>query len=371
MIPIYKPFLPVKSLAYAHDALDSTWISSYGKYIQIATEKLQELFNIPYVLLLNNGTSACHLMAKALNKKVNKQPHKVLCPDNVYVAAWNSFLFDKGQFELITVKTDLDTWNISLNDLDDKLSLYPDASVLIVHNIGNIINVPELQRKYPNTLFVEDACEGLLGAYENRYTGTASFCSSISFFANKTLTAGESGMLMTSDQETYLDAKCVQGQGQSNKRFVHNELGYNFRITNIQAAILCGQLEIANQIIELKQNIFNKYRTAFSNRNDVLIQNQANNTEHANWMFGLRLLNNKDYDKANNFFTSRKIEIRPMFYPITEHKHLKNNNNILIDNCQNARLLNQQIIILPSYPELTNDEQNYIIATVEEYLKYL
>jgi perosamine synthetase len=111
MIPVYSPYLPVnsKSFQYAKDALDSTWISSHGKYINLATEKLQELLGIKHVLLVNNGTSAVHLVSRALNFKYPKI-YKLIVPNNVYVAAINGFLFDR-RFLLKPCDTDLLTWN--------------------------------------------------------------------------------------------------------------------------------------------------------------------------------------------------------------------------------------------------------------------
>lgn len=368
MIPIYKPYLPKSSLIYAHEALDSTWISSQGKYIQLATEKLQELLNIKYALPVFNGTVACHLVAKALKRKYNLD--EIIVPNNVYVAAWNAFIFD-GDWKLFSVECDENTWNYDLEALDIAITTHPKAAVLLVHNIGGIINQPELQRKYPNTIFVEDACEGLLGKYDGYYAGTKSFCSAISFFANKTLTAGESGVLLCEDEETYLYAKCIHSQGQSNKRFIHNELGYNYRITNIQAALLVGQIELVDQIVKMKKNILEKYRIAFKDREDIFIQNDGNNTQHSNWMMGVRIPNNTNFDEANLFFAARDIEIRPLFYALSEHGHIKNNKNVVVGDCKNAVLLNKQGIVLPSFPELTNEEQNYILKTVNEYIRDL
>jgi len=367
-IPVYKPFLTKNSLKYAYDAINSTWISSHGKYISIVEEKLQELLNIKYVLPVNNGTSACHLLAKCLSKKYNKS--KIIVPNNVYVAAWNAFLFDNN-YDLISVDCDLNTWNYDLEKLEKTILHNPDAAVLIVHNIGNIINVPQLKNKYPNTIFVEDNCEGFLGKYDGLYSGTASYASSISFFGNKTLTSGEGGAFLTNDEETYLFAKCIQGQGQSSKRFVHNELGYNYRMTNIQAAILCGQLEVMSDIIEMKNDIFTKYRNVFDNRDDVKIQLIENGTEHSNWMFGIRIIGNPVYEQAEVYFNAHNIEIRPMFYSINEHAHLKNNPLIKCENDTNAILLNKECFILPSYPELKNIEVKHIIKTANNYVKSL
>ena len=156
MIPIYKPYLPKYSLDYAHDALNSTWVSSRGKYVQMAQERLQELLQVPYILLVNNGTSACHLMSKALYyAHPAKGKKKIIVPNNVYVAAWNAFLFDDN-YTLIPVDANIDTWNIDLEKLDIAIKGNPDAAELIVHNIGNIINVPALQKKYPTVNFIED-----------------------------------------------------------------------------------------------------------------------------------------------------------------------------------------------------------------------
>lgn len=367
MIPVYKPYLPPNSLNQAHDALDSTWLSSQGKYIQIVQEKLQELLKVKYVLPLNNGTSACHLVAKIARE--NCSNCNVIVPNNVYIAAWNAFLFDKD-WKLIPVDIDLDTWNYNFDKLDEAIkSENEEAVILVVHNIGNIVNVPALKRKYPRCFFVEDNCEGFLGSYENRISGSASFASSISFFGNKNITSGEGGAFITNDEKSYQLAKCLYGQGQSNKRFIHDKLGYNYRMTNIQAAILCGQLDILPTIMQMKSNIFDIYRQAFSNREDIKIQSVASDTKHSNWMFGVRIIGNPNYETAELYFKMNKIEIRPMFYSIFEHQYLNNNSAVYASDCTNAKLLNKESFILPSFPELTSDEQIHIIHTVNNYVK--
>jgi perosamine synthetase len=368
-IPVYKSYLPSNSLKYAHEALDSGWISFHGKYVQMMQEKLQELLDVKYVLPLFNGTCACHLIAKTLSRAATTVDDKVLLivPNNVYVAAWNAFLFDK-EYELIPIDADLETWNYDLNKLDEAIKRHPYASVLIVHNIGNIINVPALQRKYPKTLFVEDNCEGFLGTYEYLSAGTASFASAISFFANKNITSGEGGAFITNDKEAYLYAKCIQGQGQSDKKFIHNELGYNYRITNVQAGLLVGQLEILPQIQEMKANIFEIYRNHLKDREDVRMQTISKETTHANWMFGVRVPGQKNYETAERFFNAQRVEIRPMFYPITSHGHLKDHSDIWHTDCTNADLLSKECFILPSYPELKTEELKHILQTLDEYL---
>jgi perosamine synthetase len=368
MIPIYRPYLPPKSLEYAHEALDSGWISSQGKYIEMVRERLQDLLGVKYVLSVNNGTTACHLMAKALKRKHNLD--KIIVPNHVYVAAINAFLFDKD-WKLFSVDCDIETWNYDLNALDTAIKDHPNAAVLLVHNMGGILNKPALQRQYPNTIFVEDACEALMGTYEGQYAGTASCISAFSTFANKTICSGEGGFVVFLDEEDYAFAKCIQGQGQSNKRFIHDELGFNGRITNIQSAILLGQLDILPEILERKNEVFERYRMAFRDREDVLMQKTAPDTKSSDWLFGVRVPGQQSYDAAEAFFKSRGVEIRPLFYPLNRHKHLVNNPNIVLDGCEGAEKLNRECVILPSFPGLTKDEQAVILSTVDEYVKGL
>ncbi len=171
MIPIYKPYLNKENLKYAHEAIDSTWVSSQGKYLDYVKNELKSFLGCNKIILTNNGTTATHLLSLALKYKY---PHitKIIVPNNVYVAAWNSFLFDKN-YELIPIDANLESWNIDVEKIGDKLD--ENTAILIVHNIGNIINVSELKKKFPNTVIMEDNCEGFLGKYNDKFSGTDSF----------------------------------------------------------------------------------------------------------------------------------------------------------------------------------------------------
>jgi perosamine synthetase len=380
MIPVYKPYLPSKSMSYAHEALNSTWLS-HGPYVQKATEKLQELLGVKYVITTNTGSSACHLVAKAHYFKHHpKNIDNIIVPNNVYVAAWNAFFCDDWTFHRRTyhqIDADPKTWNIDLAKLDkyvtDQLQDKDNQlTFLIVHNIGNVINVPELKKKYPHAIFLEDNCEGFLGKYNGKYTGTESFASAISFFGNKNITCGEGGAFICQDEDVYEYIKCLQGQGQSSKKFVHNHLGYNYRLNNVSSAILCGQLEVLPEILERKMELFTKYRNHFSNRDNVRPQFSDINTQHSNWMFGINI-DGSTYEVAEKFFGERGVEIRPMFYPATSHYYLEFHGFAAEGECDEtgAKLLNKQCIILPSFPELTQAEITYILSVADEYISQI
>jgi len=355
MIPIYQPYLPPSSLRYAEDAISSGWVSCIGKYAELATEQLKEILNVEHVQLLNSGTSATHLIAKALQFK-HPEIHKVLVPNNCYVAAWNSFLYDRYH-ELIPVRASETTWNMDAEEALKQLDDY--TAILVVHNVGNIIDVS----KFGDAIFVEDNCEGIFGKYNNQYSGTKALASSLSFFGNKTITSGEGGALVTNDPEIYEYAKSVQGQGQSSTPYVHDRLGHNYRMSNVQAAILLGQLELLDRIISMKKRVFEKYREELPT-DTIYIQEQEENTQHSNWMFGVGVKGSK-FSQTKKHMNDKGIDIRQMFYPMSAHRHLKN--IAAPDQEESACTLNEECFMVPSYPELTHRDQSFIINTILEY----
>jgi perosamine synthetase len=362
MIPVYKPYLTKNNLKYAHEAIDSGWISSQGEYLDLTKNKLKEILGCKYLILTNNGTTATHLLALALKFKY---PHinKIIVPNNVYIAAWNSFLYDRN-YELIPIDADLETWNFDLSKIKEKLD--ENTAILVVHNIGNIVNVPELKRQFPNTVILEDNCEGFLGKYENKHSGTESFASSISFFGNKTLTSGEGGAFITNDDDVFEFINITKNQGQSEVKFIHNQLGYNYRMTNIQAAILYGQILDLNYILERKKSIFKLYRDNLKDIPNIKFQKIENNTSHSNWMFGVRFLdfNIDDKKKLELGLFENGIDSRPLFYDITQHSYLSHIECINT----NAKTLQSQCVILPSYPELTNSQVMFICNKIKKYI---
>ena len=357
--PVYKPYLNKEILKYAHDALDSTWISSTGKYLDLAKELLQQIINIKYLILVGNGTQAMHLVAKALRFKYHSID-TIIVPNNVYVAAWNAFMFDRPNLMFRHTDTDLKTWNMDLGNFEE--NKYNSYAALIVHNLGNVINVPELKSRNINYIFVEDACEALGGFYNNKSVGTESLCSALSFYGNKNFTSGEGGAFLTQDEDIYNYIKKVYSQHQSDTKFIHDGLGYNYRMTNIQAAILYGQLKYWDEILERKSFVFNEYKKRLNSF--VSFQKEEENTKHSHWMVGIRIENNPNYEKIEEFFGKRGIETRPFFYPINRHQHLRSQWGSM----KNAELLSKEVFILPSYPELTNSDIKYISNCVKEYL---
>ena len=365
MIPVSRPYFPAGSLKYAHAALDSSWVSSRGKYLEMVKEILWDYWDTPYIILTSSGTAAVHLVARALKAKY---PHiyNIWCPNNVYVAAWNGFVFE--DYNLIPVDAKLETWNANIFHIQPR----DCDAILAVHNLGNPINVPELRKHFPNTPIVEDACEAFGGTYSGRIIGTASDAFAMSFFGNKNLTSGEGGAFVTYDPFMYEKALRYWGQGvdqDSTVRFVHAEIGHNYRMTNVEAAILYGQLKLRVEIAERKSLVFEKYREKLGHLvGDIFFQGWEHMTRHSNWMFGIRIPKQKGYEQAERFFNDNDIEVRPMFYPITRQNHLARFHG---GTHKNAETLSRECVILPSSTNLSDEEQDFIVGKVEEYAKYL
>jgi perosamine synthetase len=358
MINIYEPYLNQEVTKFAKDAIDSGWLSSNGKYLNLVKDKLAEINQSNYVILCNNGTTATHLLAVALRYKFPKIKNLIV-PNNVYVAAWNSFLVNPI-FNLIPIDSNLDTWNFDLEKLDDALSIYSseDTAVLIVHNIGNIINVPRMKEKYSDYTFIEDNCEGFLGEYSNYKSGSKSLVSSVSFYGNKTITCGEGGAVFTDDPDLFEFLDSTRTQGSTTQKFIFDKLGYNYRMTNIQAALLYGQLNFLNEILEKKDFVFDTYKRELSG---FEFQKEENDTIHSKWMFGLKLNHNIKQMTLNLY--EQGVETRPMFPPVSYHKHL----SIFKSDELNSEILYNNSIILPSHPNLDKKQIQYITKIIKKF----
>ena len=353
MIPVYKPYIPQSSIEYTNDAIRSSWISSIGKYVELATKKLKEVSGCEYVVLVNNGTSATHLVTRSL-KRFRPEVKRVLVPSACYVAAYNSLLYDLDDFgwEISCVDLDSKTWNMNVTEIRE------GDAIFAVHNLGNIINVPHLKNKF-NCPIIEDNCEGFFGTYESKPSGSKSLCSSLSFFGNKNITCGEGGAFLTNDEDIYNFALKLRGQGQTDKRYVHDELGYNYRMTNIQAAILLGQLENIEYVFNMKARVFERYRKNLSGVDGLELQEEEENTSHSMWMFGVKFDSLESFDKAKEYFDKNEIETRPMFYSHKKHSHFQFEGDDTI-----ASDINSKGVVFPSYPELKDDEIDHVCEKI-------
>ncbi len=364
MIPSYKPYFTKDSLKYAHEAIDSTWISSHGKYLPKVKNLLEKINDVNYVIVTNNGTAANHLMAIALKFKYPNIKNLIV-PSNVYVAAWNMFL-SNPIYNLIPVDSDIETWNPNFYELEKAYKIYnKNTAFLAVHNVGNITPIHEIKKRFPEWIILEDNAQGFGGKYNNKISGSDSFVSAVSFYGNKTITTGEGGMFCTNDEEVFKYIDKARSHFISEEKFIFSNLGYNYRMTNIAAAILLGQLECFKEIQDKKKKIIDQYKEELSYIQSIKFQKEEINTTHSNWMFSIRFENKakEKIDKLKAYLLKNNIESRPMFPPINYHKHLSKYG----DNFPISKKIYETAIILPSYPDLLSINISYICDGIKKF----
>ena len=367
MIPIYVPFLQ-KYKKSALNAIEENWISNYGVNISNAEEKLCNILGVKYCILMNNGTAATHALFVAL-KHFYPNVKKIYVPNNVFIACWNCALMEYPHTSIEVCQTNQDTLNMETSE-DYIKSLEKDSAVLVVHNLGNVINVPRLKRLRPDLIFLEDNCEGLFGKYENSYSGTHSetFCSCASFYANKTLTTGEGGSFFTNNKEVYEFMRSTYSHGMTTKRYIHDKVAYNYRMTNVQAGFLYDQLCDIHTILKLKKEIFENYdyflQEFFENKK-IKKYTVEKDTEPGLWMYCI-LINGLDFLSFENFMDQKLVQVRPFFYDIRKHSHLK---QIKCTQPECSKFKNG--VMLPSYPALEKEKQEYIANCIKEYFNNL
>lgn len=366
MIPIYEPDIREYKKSMV-ESIDSGWISNYGKFIGMSSDKMVELFGNKYCILMNNGTSATRCVVKALKFK-HPEIDTIYVPNNVFAAVWNCVVeeYDPASINIEVMEINEKTLNIRTDESYLK-SLKKNSAIFVVHNLGSIVNVPLIKRSRPDIVMIEDNCEGFLGKYEGVYTGTASLCSSVSFYANKNITTGEGGAFFTNDSDVFNYIKTYCNHGMSSVRYVHDQIGTNFRMTNVQAALLYEQLMHIDNIIAAKKSIFDRYTMILDKgirEGKVALLSTDDNTEKSNWIFTIKINDAFSYENAENFFLQNQIQIRPVFYDFRKHgiyPHFKCDYDPVISNA----------IMLPSSPLITLEQQTRVIDVLYQYISSL
>lgn len=361
MIPVYKPYLPPESLVHARRALETGWVSSLGEYTERAERVLAERLGVRHAILVANGTVAGHLAARCV-RRLRPAVRRFVVPNNVFIAAWNSLLYEYPVDSLHPVDACERTWNADLSSLQRRAGeLGPETCFLVVHNLGNTVHVPRLRAAFPRCEFIEDACESVFGCYGGQPAGSAAWISWVSFFSNKNISCGEGGAVLTNDDEAAALMRLWKGQGQGAVRYLHTDLGYNYRMTNVQAGLLLGQLDLWDSIRAMKRRVFAAYTQRLAGVGQVALQACEAQTEPSQWMFGIRVPGLADPAAATAVFREAGIETRPMFFPIDHHGHLRT----LAGNHRVAEALHRECIILPSWPELSESQIDQVCAATE------
>ena len=351
-IPIAKPTLLNMELQYVIDCIETNWISSQGKYIKMFEDSFAEYIGSKHAIAVSNGTTALHL---ALVTYGIGPDDEVIVPSLTFIATANAVTYTGAK--VVFADSELDTWNIDPASFE-KLITPRTKAIIPVHLYGQPCKMDEIMEiaKRHNLIVIEDAAEAHGARYKGKYVGSIGHVGCFSFFGNKIITTGEGGMIVTDDYNIFKKARILRDHGMDpDKKYWHSVIGYNYRMTNLQAAIGFAQVERFSEILERKIQIAEIYNKHLKSNKNFILPPGNNWSTNVCWLYSI-VLKNKTYnglsrDALIEVLKKQNIETRPFFYPI--HKMPPYRADLNMPVCD---LLSENGLNLPSYPDLNDEE---------------
>ena len=349
---ILEPTIGKEELFNVTDAIKSGWISSKGAYLSKFENSFSSYLKGGFSVAVSSGTTALQIALVALGVKSGDE---VIVPNFTFGASINSII-NSGATPLIA-EVEKETWTIDVTKLKE-------------HIYGQPCKMDEIKKfaKEHNLLIIEDCAEAVGARYKNKLIGIGSDCSCFSFFANKTITTGEGGMAVFKSPEIAKKAKILINHGLSNQiRYYHEHVGYNFRMTNMQAAIGVAQMEKIEILLKKRKDIFTNYDELLKNEKLLTLLPKNDWSENSYWLYTLIIngIKRADRDKLLNNMQNKGIECRPGFYSLNLMEPFK---KFRKGNYPISNQLSETTLSLPT-TSVNKEGQKYITDTLTSELK--
>ena len=370
-IPVNVPKVFKEEKIFVKDCLDTNWISSEGSYVKKFESEFANYNNRKFGIAVSSGTAALEIALKAFNLKTKDE---VIIPTFSIIST--ALCVIKLGLKPILVDSDLSDWNMLVNQVLKKINKKTKA-IIITHIYGFPVDMSQILRiaKKKNIKIIEDSAEMIGQTYKNKMCGSFGDASTFSFYANKHITTGEGGMILTNDKKFY--KKCMSLRnlcfGLKTNRFNHDDIGWNYRLTNVQAAIGCGQLKNISWIINRKREIGKRYTKLLKKNTKIYIQPLNNNfSKNIYWVFGILIKPNTKIKRnyVMEKLLQNKIQTRPFFYPMHKQAIFKKmkifNKN---EKYPNSEYLCKNGFYLPSGVGIKNFEIDYICRILNNIFK--
>ncbi|MBL6857728.1 MAG: DegT/DnrJ/EryC1/StrS family aminotransferase [Pelagibacteraceae bacterium] len=363
MIPVNIPKISSYEKKLVNECLRTNWISSEGKFVNLFEKNFSSFNKRKFGIAVSSGTAALEIAVKSLNLKKNSE---VLIPSFSIISTANAVV--KNNLKPVLIDCDLYTWNINVDEAIKKITKKTKA-IIITHIYGLPVDLDKILRiaKKKNIKIIEDAAEVIGLKYKNKICGSFGDLSIFSFYANKHITTGEGGMICTNDKKLFKKCKSLRNLSFSNSvynRFNHDDIGWNYRMTNLQAALGCGQLKNINWIVRRKREIGLRYYNKLKNcKNLILQKNITPYSKNIYWVFGVVLKNNllSKRDKIMKTLSKNKIGTRPFFYPMNKQKIFKRMKVFKKINMPISEYISRNGFYLPSGLGLKNIEIDRVV----------
>lgn len=365
-INVAVPYFSGTEKVYLNEAFDSTWISSKGSFIDRFEQKIAEMAGSKYAVVCNNGTTSLHLGLIALGLNPGDE---VIMPALTYVATANCVRYCGG----IPVFVDNNPRTFNIDPEKIEAAITPKTKgIMVVHLYGQSAEMaPIMEIAQRHGLWIlEDAAEAHGAKYRGEPVGSFGACASFSFFGNKIVTSGEGGAVTTSDPDIYERMKLFRNQGMDpNRRYWHSVVGYNYRMTNLTAAVGLAQIERLTTALDNRRQLAQKYCELLKPIADVgkiLLPMTADDCLHSFWMY--TILVNSDIenkrDSVMSMMDADGIETRPVFYPVNEMPPYYQPDL----HVPNAAYSSSRGINLPTHEHLTDSDLERVVDSLDRAL---
>jgi len=363
IIRVCEPSLIGNEKKYVLDCLNTGWISSHGKYIQKFEKLFAKKIGAKFAVATSSGSTAIHLAAHIVNLKKGDE---VIIPTATMVATANMVKITGATPVFIDI--DERTWNINVDLIEKKITKKTKA-IMPVHLYGHPAEMDKIKKlaKKHKLLIIEDGAEAHGAVYKNKKIGSIGDVTIFSFFANKNITSGEGGMLVTNNKKIYELAANVRNQSFSNKRhFWHKHIGFNYRMTNLQAAIGLAQTENLEKLVNKRINNAKIYNHYLKDIQGISLPPSTKNIKNVYWMYTIVI--DEDFGmsaiKLRYFLAKYGIETRSFFIPlhlqpIYFKRTYKNQFPV-------SEKIFKKSFYLPSSSHLTKKDILYIVSKIKE-----
>lgn len=365
MIPVCTPLLGKKEEKYVRDCIRTNWISSSGKYIKLFEDAFSQYCGTKHGITTTNGTTALHLALAAL---------KISPGDEVIVPAFSiasvAFAVMYCGAKPVFVDSQIDTWNIDPDKIEEKITKKTKA-IVPVHTYGHpcemsaIMSIAQKHRIY----VIEDAAEAHGAEYEGQKVGGIGDAGCFSFYGNKVITCGEGGMVVTNHQKTADRCRSLKNISFiEKKRFWHEEIGFNYRMTNLQAALGLAQFEQIGDLLKKRRQNAAMYSNLLKCVKGLTLPVERPDVKNAYWMYGI--LVGKDFGVSRNALIERLrekgIETRTFFIPLHNQPFLKKKGLASKERFPIAEDITRRGLYLPSGSGLKRKEIEYVCDCIKK-----
>ena len=364
-IPINKPSITKLEISYVNDAIANGWGEKCYDYIIRFEKEFAQYQNTKHALATSSCTGAIHLALMALGVKAGDE---VIVPEITWIASVEPILY----IGAIPVFVDVlkDTWCI--DPLKIKAAITQKTKAIIpVHVYGNLCDMDAIMQIAAdhNLVVLEDAAEGLGSLYKGRKAGSIAHAGVFSFHGTKTMSTGEGGMMVTNSTEVYEKAKVLNDHGRNpkdpdNKMFWMRNYGYKYKMSNLQAAMGCAQIERIEELVEKKRTIFNWYKEMLAGL-PCSLNPEHDGTLNSYWLPTVIFNGNINFNRESFFAVCKQnnIDSRPFFFPLTSLP-------MFIEKRENAVSYNiyERAINLPSFHDMTKEEALFVCTVLKDFI---